>query len=63
MPDSYILFWITASADDEVVVDPNGIQTLLANGLKTFFIKGKPAFSNGLRGLTRIYSNCAILDR
>ena len=36
---------------DAAAVNPNGIKTLLANGLSTFFIKDKPAFSNDSRCL------------
>ena len=37
---------IFAYAADAAVVNPNGIKTLLANGLITFFINGNPPFSN-----------------
>ena len=41
--------------------NPNGIETLVANGLNTFFIKGKPAvFSNGPKSLPRIPPGCTI---
>ena len=39
-------------------VNPNGIKTLLANGLITFSIKGNPLFSNGPRNPP----DCIILD-
>ena len=39
---------IPASAADAAAVSRKGINTLLANGLRTFFIKGSPVFSNGL---------------
>ena len=32
---------------DAAAVSHNGIKTLLANGLSTFFINSKPVFSNG----------------
>ena len=35
---------------------------LLANGLGTFPIKGKPVFINGPRSLPKNHSNCTILD-
>ena len=39
-------FWIATSVADVVAVNPNGTKTLLANGLSTFAVKGKPVFSN-----------------
>ena len=42
----------TIVADAEVV-NPNGIKTLLANGLSTFFLKGNPVFSIGPNILPR----------
>ena len=53
---------IPASAADPAAVDPNGIKTLLASGLITFFIKGNPVFSNGPRSLPRNPPACIILD-
>ena len=43
-------------------VNPNGIKTLLTNGLITFFIKGNPVFSNGPGSLRRNPPECIILD-
>ena len=43
-------------------VKPNGIKTLLANGLITFFINGSPVFNNGPRSLPRNPPDCIILD-
>ena len=40
----------------------NGIKTLLANSLDAFFIKGKPAFSNGPRSLPKNSPDCPILN-
>ena len=34
------------SVADVAAVNPNGIKTLLVNGLCTFFINWKPVFSN-----------------
>ena len=45
----------------DAAVDPNGIQTRLANGLSTFFINGKPTFLNGPRSLARNLPYCTIL--
>ena len=42
-----IFLWIAASVVDAASVDPNGIKTLVANGLSTFFIKGNLVLSNG----------------
>ena len=43
---------------DAAAVNPNGIKTLLANGLITFFISGDPIFSNGPRSLPRNPLDC-----
>ena len=48
-----ILFWIAASVADAAAVNPNGIKSLVANGLRIFFIKDKPAFGNGHRILPK----------
>ena len=53
IPKSNIFFWIAAFVADAAAVNINDIKTLLANGLSTFFIKGKPVFSNGPRSLHR----------
>ena len=42
-------------------VNPNGIKTLLANALSTFFIKGNSVFSNGPKRLPKNSPDCAIL--
>ena len=42
-------------------VNSNGIKTLLANGLSTFFIKDKPGFSNGPKSLPKNPLECPIL--
>ena len=44
-------------------VNPNGVQTFLANGLSTFFIKGNPVFSNGPKRLPKNHPDCPILCR
>ena len=38
VPDPKIFFWIAASVAYAADVNPNGIKTVLANGLSTFFI-------------------------
>ena len=40
----------------------NGIKTLVANGLITFFINGNPVFCNGGRSLSRNPPDCIILE-
>ena len=55
-PDPKIFFWIASSvAAAAAPINPNGIKTLLANGLSTFFIKDKLVFSDGLESLP---TNC-----
>ena len=49
--DPNIFLWIIASVADAAGFNPNGIKTLLANGLSTFPIKGNPVFGNGPKGL------------
>ena len=53
---------IPGSAADAAAVNPKGNKTLLAKGLITFFIKGNPVFSNGLRSLPKNPLDCIILD-
>ena len=55
--DSNIFLWIALSVADNAAVDPNGIKTLLANGLSAFPIKGNPGFSNGLKSLTKNHAD------
>ena len=52
MSDPNIFLWIT-SFDADTAVHPNGIKALLANGLSTLPIKGKPGFSNSLKSLPK----------
>ena len=63
VPDPNIFLCIPATAVDGAATNPNGIKTLLANGLITFFIDGNPVFSNGPRSLPRNSSDYIILDR
>ena len=44
--------WIAAAVVDTAAINPNGIKTLLDNGLSTFSNKGNPVFSNCPRSLT-----------
>ena len=56
-------FSIPASAAAAAAVNPRGIETLLVNGLITFFINGHPVFSNGPSNLPRSSPDCIILDK
>ena len=47
VPDPNIFLWIVVCVPDGADVNPNGIKTLLSNGLTTFFIKRNPVFGNG----------------
>ena len=53
---------IPASAADATAVNPNGVKTLSANSLITFFININPVFHNGPRSLPRNSLDCIILD-
>ena len=53
VPDPQIFLCIPASAADTAAVNLEGIKTLLANGLITFFINGNPVFSNRPQSLPR----------
>ena len=53
---------IPASAADAGAVNPNRINTLLANGLITFDIKGNPVFSNGPSNLPKNPPDCIIFE-
>ena len=59
--DPNIFLCIAASVADAAVVNPNGIKTLLANGLSTFFIKGKPVLRNGPKSPPKNPRDCPIL--
>ena len=54
-------FWIAASITDADTYNPNGIKTLLANGLSLFFNKSKPVLSNCSRSLSKYCPDCPIL--
>ena len=60
-PDTKIFLWILTSAADAVAANPNVINTLLTYGRNTFFVNGKPTFSNGPRSLSRNPSDCIVL--
>ena len=52
--------YIPASAADAAAVNNNGIKTILAIGLITFFINGNPVSSNRARTLPRNPLDCSI---
>ena len=60
-PDPNIFLWIAGSVSDAAAVNCNGMETLLINGLNTFFIRDKPVFSNGNNSLSRSLTGCANL--
>ena len=49
------------STADAAAVNSNGVETLLTNGLKIFFIKDKPILSNDERCLPKNSCDCTIL--
>ena len=59
-PDLNIALWIAAFVADAAGGNPNGIRTLLANGLTT--IKGNLAFSIGPKSLPNNVPDCPILQ-
>ena len=61
-PDPYIFLCISASAADAAAVNPEGINTLLDNGVITFFINGNPVFNKGLSNLPKTPPDCIIFD-
>ena len=56
------IFFLCIPASAAAAVNPKGINTLLANGLITFDIKGNPVFSNGPNNLPKNPADCIILD-
>ena len=60
IPHPKVFFSIVVSVADAAAVNNNGIKTLLANGLYTFFIKVKPVFSNGPKGLPKNPLDCPV---
>ena len=51
-----------AAAAAAAAVNPNGIKTLIADGLITLFINGSPVFNNGPRSIPRNPPDSIILD-
>ena len=62
MSDPKTFFWITASVADVAVINPDGTNMLIVNGLSAFPIKDKTVFSNEPRSLSRNPLKCIILD-
>ena len=62
VPDWKAFFWIAASVADVTAVNPKGTKMLLANGLSTFPINGKPSFIKVPKILPENPPNCTILD-
>ena len=56
MPDPNIFLWKAAAVADTAAVNPNGIKTLLANDLRTFFIKGNSVSSDS--PIKSTYKSC-----
>ena len=46
---------------DAAAVNPNGIKTLLGNGLSTFPIKDNPVLSDGPKRLPENPPDCSVL--
>ena len=59
--ENFLLKKIAASVADDADANPNGITTLLANGLKTSSIKGKPVFIHDPKRLPKNLPECPIL--
>ena len=59
-PDPNIFLCIPASDAD--AVGPKGINTLLANGLITFFINGNHVFNKGPSNLPRNPPDCIFFE-
>ena len=60
-PDPNIFLWIAESVAYVAAVNPNGIKTLLCNGLSMFPTKVNLVFSNGPKSLPENAPDCPIL--
>ena len=60
-PDPNIFLRIAACVIIAAAINPNNIKTLLANGLRTFPIKGNPVFCNGAKSLPKNSPDYPIL--
>ena len=56
------IFLCTPVSAADAAVNPNGIKTFLPHGLRKFFIKDNPVFSNGFRSLARNPPDCIISE-
>ena len=61
LPESDVFLWIAASVADAAVVNPNGIKTLLANGLSTSSNKGDLVFNNCPKSLPKNPPDFSVL--
>ena len=61
LPEPDVFLWIAASVADAAVVSPNGIKTLLANGLSTFFTKGNLVFNNCPKSVPKNPADFSVL--
>ena len=57
-----IFFLCIPASAAAAAVNPKGINTLLANGLITFFFNGHPVFSNGPNSLPKNPPDCITFD-
>ena len=57
----FLHFLIFAFVADGAAINPNGIKSLLANGLSTFLIKGNPVFNNDSKSLPKNPPGSTIL--
>ena len=57
-----MFFMNSTSAPDAAAVEPSGINTLLGNDSRAFFINGKAIFINGSTSLPKSQTNCIFLN-
>ena len=62
-PDPNIFLCIPASAAENAAVNPEGINTLLVNGVITFFVSGNPVFNKGPSNLPKNPPDCINFDK
>ena len=48
-------------AADAVTVDPNGIETFIANGVRILFTRGNQVFSYGPKSLIVLFHSTEVL--
>ena len=66
-PDPNLFLYIpafaaAAAAAAAAAVNPEGVNTFLANGVITFFIRVNPVFINGPSNLPQNSPDCIIFD-